>query len=102
VWDSLSGLARKAVVAILLEMRIVKSRAHTLSLDVAIAGWRLSIRTMRSSCCSAAQYSRFTSKATQMHQQCVDSWRRALHRTFTNEPLTLHDRLQLLANERRW
>ena len=36
-----------------------------------------------------------------MHQQGLDAWLRALHRTFTNEPLTLHERMQLLANERR-
>ena len=36
-----------------------------------------------------------------MHQQCVDSWPRALDRAFTNEPLTLHERMQLLANEGR-
>ena len=92
---------RKAFVAILLKIGSLNRGRHTLSLDAAIAGWSLSIRTMRSSCCCAVQYSRFTGKATHMHQQFVDSWARALDRAFTNEPLTLHERMQLLDNQGR-
>lgn len=36
-----------------------------------------------------------------MHRECVVMWQRDLDREFTCEPLTLRERLQLLANEGR-
>ena len=36
-----------------------------------------------------------------MHRQCALTWQLAMDREFANDRLTLHERLQLLANERR-
>ena len=36
-----------------------------------------------------------------MHRECVVMWQRDSEREFTYEPLTLRERLQLLANEGR-
>ena len=76
----------------------VKSRAQALSLDAAIVGWSLSIGAIGSGWCCADRYFRFTCKATHMHRLCGNA---ELDCEFTNEPLTLHERLQLLTNERR-
>ena len=94
-------LARKAVVAILLEDGDIKPRAHALSLDAAIVAWNLSIRAIGSGCRCADRYvrSHYRPRTCIVNAHLCGNWQGT--REFAVDRPTLHERLQLLANERR-